>query len=767
MGIEEDQSKTLWVATQGSGLFKITPIKGDSKKSSFTFKNVEIESTDSMGTSRNIMTGLHLDTIHSNRLWIHLSKGLHYLDIDTEQFGQFIDPSLDFLSKHSINSLTYTSDSTIVVLVNGYGIQQINLNTKKIQKLNINDETLKLNRMSNVLMDKEGKIWVSIFGGGVGILSDVENEKMEFIRHDIGEKHSLSNNNTNPILEDMDGNIWIGTSGGGINFYNPSQFRFPLFRNIPTDQKSISSNHIRAIFSDSEGNAWIGSNSNGINIAQFDEDKRRIDSLVTFKSFNDGSEIDLSSHAIFEDSQKRIYISSRSKGVSIFDLEKKKFRSYINRPNDIEELSNFPVYSYYEFSGQYLLFGTMFGVYKYDFSSSDCSLFFPTKRHDINAERIVTNTLHVNEQGKVLIGTANYGVYSFDPDSNQYKHFGPDAGNEYSISTNRIICSHSDKNGNQWFGTWEGGLNLFDASTENFKSYNEADGLVNNTIYSIQEDEKGDFWLSTNKGLSRFDPLTETFKNFDLKYNLQGDEYNSRVGFTSDDGTIYFGGMTGLNIFNPDEVERDTSPPELYFTKLTRYRLENGEDIVLEDSGVRQRQKIELDHNDKTVEFQFSTLKLPQVNNISFSYQLAGFSNNWIQLDDRTNFNLTNLDQGNFKLIIKAVSINEDWLDQKLVLDILVQPPWWETWWAYLIYVFLIGSILYGIYRYRLSQLIKYQNLRSKISSDLHDDVGTILTAAAMQTEILSWSLPEEEAKKVTHIASLNRTAIERMRDTV
>ena len=766
MGVEEDHLGNLWVATQGSGLFKITRKWNASGQQEFMFKNLRHDPANPTSISSNIIHRIHLDSILPNKLWIQKARGISYLDIRSEEFNQF-DSSLEHLNYSLVNSFKVHSDSSLLVTVNELGVEKINLFTKESGRVSSKYEELRLNMLTDLLIDKKNKLWVSMFGGGLAILPDLEKDIFQYVRHSPIRENSLSNDNANSIFEDRDGNIWIGTSGGGCNYYNPNQFTFPLLRNNPADAKTICSDHIRAIFEDSQGNTWLGSNTSGISIMRLGEKLGTIDSIANFKFDQEVKGVDLSTHAFFEDTQKRILISGRTGGITIYDLQKKKFRNYIQQPNDLKILNNIPVYSYWEKAGEYLLFGSYSGLYKYDFANSTCSHIFPNKTHNIEKNNVVINTLHEDDSGKIFMGSANYGLYVFDPKIDQVKQFSPATQNEKSFPSNSLLSFYGDKNGFYWFGTWEDGLIQFDPRTTEFTAYTEEDGLINNTIYSIQADKEDNLWLSTNKGLCKFDPVKKKVKSFDTNYNLQGEEFNSRVGFTNKNGMMYFGGMTGLNIFNPEDVKKDTIPPKLYLTNLTRYQLIDGKEQIFNEPNIIHKKKVVLEHYDKTIVFKFSALQLPKIRNVVFAYQLEGFNKNWFQLNDQSTFNLTNLDQGRYTLKIKAASLDKEWPDQILKLKILVRPPWWETWWAYLIYILGISGILYGIYLYRLRQVMKYQRLRTKISSDLHDDVGSILTAVAMQTEILGWTLSKDDAKRADKISSLNRTAIERMRDTV
>ena len=288
----------------------------------------------------------------------------------------------------------------------------------------------------------------------------------------------------------------------------------------------------------------------------------------------------------------------------------------------------------------------------------------------------------------------------------------------------------------------------------------------NSVVYSIQEDDEGFLWLSTNNGIIRFDRSTQTFNSYGVKDGLQGEEYNANTGYRSNrTGRILFGGMNGLNQFDPRQIKLDTVIPDIYITDLLLH--ETNREFPQDILGNLTEEKLTISHRTYLLECGFGAPKLPSSDNVRFAYRVKGISDRWIDLEQRKEFSITNLAPGNYTLEIRSGLDGGRWSDNIKAISIISQPPWWRTWWAYLMYVSIIASVLYLIYKSRVSQLVKYQKLRTQISSDLHDDVGTILSTMAFQTEILELEQDPSEKDKFKKITDMSRLALGRMRDTV
>ncbi len=251
--------------------------------------------------------------------------------------------------------------------------------------------------------------------------------------------------------------------------------------------------------------------------------------------------------------------------------------------------------------------------------------------------------------------------------------------------------------GTLWIGT-AGGLNKFDRQTETFRHYREKDGLPNDLVYGILEDEGGNLWLSTNHGLSKFNSQTETFKNFDVNDGLQSNEFNSFAYHKSNSGEMFFGGINVLNAFYPDRIqENNPYLPPVALTRLTQ----GSEDIDLGQT-LNSVTEVTVNWPNNFFEFEFTALSFAHPEENQYAYLLEGLDDDWVDMGTRGYGRYTNLPGGTYTL--RMIGSNNDgiWNEEGTLLKINVVPPFWETWWFRgAILLILVGGVIGG-YRLRV-----------------------------------------------------------------
>lgn len=214
-----------------------------------------------------------------------------------------------------------------------------------------------------------------------------------------------------------------------------------------------------------------------------------------------------------------------------------------------------------------------------------------------------------------------------------------------------------------WLGTWGGGLNKFDTAAEKFFHYTEKDGLPNDVIYGILEDDHGNLWLSTNKGISRFNIATETFKNYNTLDRLQSYEFNAGAYHKSKSGEMLFGGINGFNVFYPDEVKDNTYIPPIVITAFKKFDKIIKRDIAAAD-------EIALSYKDKYLTFELVALDYTNPEKNQYAYMMEGFDETWIDAGTRRFVSYTNLDPGNYVFKVKGTNNDGAWNEDGVAVKI-------------------------------------------------------------------------------------------------
>jgi len=256
-----------------------------------------------------------------------------------------------------------------------------------------------------------------------------------------------------------------------------------------------------------------------------------------------------------------------------------------------------------------------------------------------------------------------------------------------------------------WIGTSGNGLLRFDKTTGGCHAFTTDDGLPNNTIYAIVTDNAHNFWLSSNKGLSRFNPVTHAIRNFDIADGLLGNEFNRWHCFKLPDGRIAFGGMTGYSIFNPADIKDDAFQPKTLLTNL----LVNNQPLAAipshGDSDLNARTKLVFPYDQNFLSLEFASDEYNRPQKMTYRYRLQHFDNDWVYAGNERFARYTKLPPGRYVLEINAANTSGLWSNLIRRLEVIILPPWWQTWWAYFVYLTAAVGLIISFFRYRLRRI--------------------------------------------------------------
>lgn len=756
-----DHNEQIWVSSSNNGIYRIDNFYNDS--------STVITNYDKFA-SKSFLSYVLQDRYDTSRVWIAYHGGLASYDVHTKEeidWNQHI-VQYDF-TKSIVSSIAQDSIGRLWIGTNTKGLFRFDPELQELKQYipNETEKSIGFNNVSDLHIAHDDQLWITSFGGGLSIMTDmgrgdfINFKKKEYI------DYALTSNTLTQIIQDKDGRIWMGTHGEGIIYHDERIAPFQLYRSSEEDPLGLSSNNITSIYEDSNNNTWIGTRESGVNKIKWSDDGEYIETIQKYNSKEgDPSSLNINTtNSYIETEDLGLIIGNRLGGLNVYEREQDRFRDYFVQPGDVDALRDYHVNCMVSSDNRDIWMGTSIGIYKWGHSAAQLI--------NYNQAHAELEPLHdayirflIERDGILWIGVSNAGLWRWDIINEELIIYDQLKKPGSGLNINNLLCAHFDKKNQLWIGTWEGGLNRMDLSTDKFEYYTEEDGLPNSVVYSIQEDDEGFLWLSTNDGIIRFDPEKERFNAFGIKDGLQGEEYNSFAGYRSErTGRILFGGMNGLNQFDPQKIQVDTLIPPIYLTSLSLHQTDEAQPINI--PSIMNQKEIAISHKTYLLEFAFGAPLLSKSDNVIYSYRVRGLSNRWIDLGKRQEFSLTNFSPGRYTLDIRSGLSGGDWSDELTSLRIYSYPPWWKTWWAFLLYMAIIVTLLYLYYQNRVSQLLKYQNLRTQISSDLHDDVGTILSSMAFQTEILELEQQVEEKEKYKKITDMSRLALSRMRDTV
>ncbi len=448
-------------------------------------------------------------------------------------------------------------------------------------------------------------------------------------------------------------------------------------------------------------------------------------------------------------------------GLSEIDLKTgltttyNKFTSHtnVNGPNGLLRLN----------SGK-LLFGYTFEhLTIFDPNSKKSKPVFNSKVLDSNIRDIRIFEKSRN-QGQVWLGTRNDGVIKINLQGEIVTSYNQNTIPEFG--NYQVLSLLEEDDGSLWVGTYGGGLKHISVDGKLLNYYTTENGLPNNNVVGILKSENHTLLISTYDGLSIMDIVSGEFQNFYTEDGLSHNEFNFSSFFKSSDGLYYFGGMNGVNVFDPKQLKKAMTPPDIEFLSFSGYNSKT-KDYFEADYAQTEFSRLEISPYDQYFEIHWSLPSYFQNNKNTFSTQLEGFENRWFYQGNATSIRYNQLPAGDYILKVKGTDYNGIESASVLSIPITVRQIFYKRWWFIGLVLLVVSVLVYGIFRYRLQQVVAMERLRTQISSDLHDDVGSMLSGLAMQTELLEANASEKDKIRLHKIGNISRNAVSQMRDLV
>lgn len=587
-------------------------------------------------------------------------------------------------------------------------------------------------RINKIFEDKAGRIWILTKGEGLVVYSPSTENYIHVAKNPLNER-SLSGNSCTSILQDRTDIIWIGSTGD-LNKYDPSKIKFRHIYNNPFAMVSLHDNMVRGVYEDLNKKLWVGTDGGVLHI--FDE-KRLTVEKVEIKL--DGKK--RISPLYFLDLDKNTLLIGTSEGMLQYDRNTKRIGYY---PPLKKYTQGKQVRQMLMHNG--LLYYTSFGfLYWYNFQTKELS--FYNDRKDV--EKIINaTTLYVDNTNRLWVGV-RAALLLYDPTTHQFKRFSFEKNISRPLGSYFMILSLHEFMGKLWIGSFNDGLWTLDLGNLNnpiIKNVSKKRDIQNMTIYSTLPDNEGNLWMSTNAGITRYNPKTDQYLDFTVTEGLQQDEFN-RLAFTQcANGDIVYGGINGLNIFNPKNItinitieEEDYTPTFLdvsifdeEFNKEIRLRLDTTRTVSLAH-----------DQNDIDISFFVPLYRSPR--RYEAFYKLEGYNQEWIKAETNT-FHFGNLKPGAYNFNLKTISVSGK---EKIVsLKFNINHPFWQTWWfivlTALVTCLIVITIIQGsLYKSRRDKerLEKLLRIRTKEIEKSREELANLNQKKDLIFSILSHDL--------------------------
>jgi ligand-binding sensor domain-containing protein len=709
MAILEDHAGTLWIGTYGG----INKFDRETQK----FIRYQSNRDDPHSLSSNSVWSIYEDPGQPGVLWIGTyGRGLNKFDWETGRFTHyFYDPNDPHsLSNNEVWSIYEDRQGMLWIGTLGGGVSRMSREDRERGKFtryqfDQNDpNSLSHNEVATIYEDKSGVLWIGTFGGGLNKFNR-KKEQFHFYRSDPNNPNSLSSSYISCFCEDETGALWIGTYGGGANRFDKETRSFKRYRSDPDDPHSLSNDFVNTICKDRAGKLWFGTQSGGF--SKFD---KKTDSFRRYPSDprDPNGMRQHHIHTLLEDHTGAIWIGTLLGGLYRFDREDNTFTPYRHELDNPYSLSSDWINSIYEDRSGVLWIGTRRGgLNKMDRETDTFTRYQynPNDTHSLSHNEVTV--IYEDWSGVIWIGTQWGGLNKLDRESDTFTRYQYDPGEPYSFSHAGVLSIYEDPTqpGVLWIGTEGGGLSRMsrdDRENETFTHYRQEDGLSSDFIHGILQDHHGNLWLSTTKGISRFNPKTETFKKYDVSDGLQGNEFYAGACFKSSSGEMFFGGRNGFNAFHPDSIKENPYIPPIV---ITDFRLFNKSILPSENSALRQHisetEEIVLSYQDNVFSFEFAALNFINPEKNQYMYQMEGFDRNWIYSGTRRFATYTNLDPGQYIFKVKGSNNDGVWNEEGASVKITITPPIWATWWFRTLSFLLVVGVVFTWYQRRLKNV--------------------------------------------------------------
>ncbi len=736
-----DSRGDLWIATQ-EGLFRYN----DGKIIQYTKKD---------GLSYQWVYTVAEDP--SGNLWFGTHEGISKWD--GHSFTKYLPEQLH--DRKYVHYISIDPDSTVWAGTQDGVLVFMNGAWKMITERN----GLANNAVWAIVRDSDGSHWIGTEGG----LSHYKNGKFRNYTTADG----LPSNIINCLMWDRDHNLWIGTEGGLVRKYKEKFERYTSKEGLPRDS-------VWAIYEDPEGSLWIGMSNGGL--SRFSEGK------VHVLGKPEGLTADIVT-SVYEDPDGILWLGT-DEGLNRIEGNK---ISHITTKDGL--LSNY-ITSLLRDSQNNFWIGTMSGLNRI---SKDGVSSFTTKDGlldpvilSIKEDRqgmiwIATNNgLNCFKDGKLIVldelrsgtiqdifesqnsGTfvaTKGGLYQYK--SGSWKIYKRADG----LPTDALSTIYEDGEGTLWIGTMTSGLVRY--KDGKFNAFRAADGLGINSVSAFVEDAHGDFWITSHKGIIRISKKQlndfadkklhklepQTFTTSDGLRNAECFDGMHPTIWKLKNGNIWFATLEGAAIIEPGKIKTNLVPPPVMIEKM-----------IVSGRPVKLQQARSLPPGNSNFDFEFAAFSFLAPEKVRFQYRLTGFDGNWIEAGTRRIAQYTNIPPGKYTFQVRACNNDGIWNEAGTSFKFQLRPYFYQTWWFYAGAGLTIGLLIWRIHAFQIRRVLELERIRTRIASDLHDDIGAGLSQIAVISDAVRDQLKNSNTETTTRLHKVSETArdlMESMSDIV
>ncbi len=670
-------------------------------------------------------------------------------------------------------------------------VAHFNPHTGKVKREQIQVESTTADRSRpafHIHEDIYDNLWIHPYGGGFSYFDREKNCLVPFY-DEIGSRDWRFSNKLHSAFSDKQGNLWFCSHSKGLEKVTFRTIPFSILTPVTHEYES-SSNEVRAICEDTSGHLWVGLKDGMIRV--YDLNRHYLGYLTEQGTIaTSGEPLQGSPYCIFQDSKGILWIATKGDGLVRAEpltptTTSYKLTRYLRNPDDMYSLSDNNVYCVHEDHKGRIWIATFAGGINYMAKDERGQDIFINHRNNLKGypidlcykARFITS----DHDGNLWVGTTA-GAVTFKEDFKnaediQFYHFSRIPNDPKSLSNNDVHWIIPTEKKEVFLATFGGGLNkLLSISKDGkgeFKTYSMEDGLSSDILLSIREDKKHNLWISSENGISKFNPSQEQFENYDERSITFSVRFNEAASALTSRGNLLFGTSKGVLIFSPDSIEKSSYVPPIVFNKLViaNQEVTPGKDSFLK-TNLDHARRIELSHDENIFSLHYAALDYTNPENIQYAYILDGFEKQWTMVDKQRSVTYTNLPKGHYVFRVRSTNSDGVWVDNERTLDIVILPSFWETPLAYVLYIIFVlliilvaVYILFTIYRLKHEVSVEQQvsDIKLRFFTNISHELRTPLTLIAGPVEqVLKNSQLPAEAREQLVVVERNTNRMLRL----
>lgn len=573
--------------------------------------------------------------------------------------------------------------------------------------------------------DKSGNLWIGLHGSGLAAYQR-EDDSFYFYRNIVNDNNSIPSNIVHCITQDLSGQLWLGTGqyvGGLVKAISSNE---AFTHTLPVENPIYKTeNVVRAIYEDQKNNVWVATKGGRIHMYNLQGNPTGIIEEIRTE---DGRRLKPNTYSIITDRDNYIWLATKGNGLfrSQRTLNEYKniakeiiFINYANKTGDASTITDNNLYSLAEDKYGHIWVATFGGgiarLTKTGNKTVDITN-ITNKNSNLSSKQ--TRYLKIDASGNLWIATT-FGINMLSADQLngnkfRFRHFLHSANDKNSLSYNDVFHIYEDNGHNLWFGTGGGGVdrlsNLTD-STATFTPHTTTNGLSNDVVYSTIQDTENNFWFGTENGISHKSSFNTNFEIFGQNNGIAVESFSEATICVLSNGNIAIGGNNGFITVDPQLIPSWNFNGMIEFTNMQLFNKE----INVNEPGsplskiITYTDKIRLKHNQSSISIDYINMDMQNPDQIQYAYMMDGLETSWNYVGNNRRAVYTNLTPGKYIFKLKSTNRNGNWIQNERKLEITINPPWYQTTVAYIVYLVLSITIITIIFR-TLHKIQRYRN---------------------------------------------------------